>query len=221
MMRCWHGIGSHVLRRFGALVFLLIAATAHAQSLPAVSLSEGKNYRLIPQQPLEDPSRIEVIDFFFYGCPYCNTMRPMLEAWRKALPADVVFRRTPAVRRDSWVPLARTFYTLELLGETERLHEEVYKSYHDEELSMSRSDVMADWAQRHGIDRARWLEVYNSAEVTRLVERARRMTEDYDVQGTPTLVINGRYLTSSGMTDGVKYVVPVAEQIVRMIREQR
>lgn len=221
MIRSRKGRGPLVSRRFGLLVFLLVAAAAQAQNVPAVTLSEGKNYRLIAQQPLEDPGRIEVIDFFFYGCPYCNNMRPMLESWRKALPADVVFRRTPAVRRDSWVPLARTFYTLELLGETERLHEEVYKSYHDEELSMSRSDVMADWAQRHGIDRARWLEAYNSAEVTRLVERARRMTEDYDIQGTPSLVIDGRYLTSSGMTDGVKQLVPVADQIVRMVRAQR
>ena len=86
---------------------------------------------------------------------------------------------------------------------------------------MSRSDVMANWAQRHGIDREQWLKVYTSAEVTRLVERARRMTEDYDIQGTPSLVINGRYITSSGMTDDVKLVVPVAEELIRMIRAQR
>ena len=210
------------LRGFAGLVLLLAALGAHAQSAPAnVKAIEGKTYRLIPQQPVADPGRIEVIDFFFYGCPYCNDMRPMLERWRKALPADVVFRRTPAVRRDTWAPLARTYYTLEALGEVERLHEEVYRSYHDEELSMSQPDVMANWAQRHGIDRARWLEVYNSDEVTRAVAQAKRMTEDYDIQGTPSLVVNGRYLTSSGMTDDVKLVVPVAEQLLRMARERR
>ena len=211
------------LRRSLALLLgLLAAAAAYAQSAPgAVTLSEGRNYRLIAQQPMADPSRIEVIDFFFYGCPFCNELRPMLERWRKALPADVVFRRTPTVRRETWVPLARTYYTLELLGEAERLHEEVYKGYHDEELSMSRPEVMADWARRHGIDRERWLTVYNSEDVTRLVEQARRMTQDYDIQGTPSLVINGRYLTSSGMTDDVKLVVPVAEQLIRMVREKQ
>jgi protein dithiol oxidoreductase (disulfide-forming) len=210
------------LRSFAGLVLLLFALGVQAQPAPAnVKAIEGKTYRLIPQQPVADPGRIEVIDFFFYGCPYCNDMRPMLERWRKALPADVVFRRTPAVRRDTWAPLARTYYTLEALGEVERLHEEVYKSYHDQELSMSQPDVMANWAQRHGIDRARWLEVYNSDEVTRAVEQAKRMTEDYDIQGTPSLVVNGRYLTSSGMTDDVKLVVPVAEQLVRMARERR
>lgn len=211
------------LRRSLALLLgLLAAAAAYAQSAPgAVTLSEGRNYRLIAQQPVADPSRIEVIDFFFYGCPFCNELRPMLERWRKALPADVVFRRTPTVRRETWAPLARTYYTLELLGEAERLHEEVYKGYHDEELSMSRPEVMADWARRHGIDRERWLTVYNSEDVTRLVEQARRMTQDYDIQGTPSVVINGRYLTSSGMTDDVKRVVPVAEQLLRMVREKQ
>ncbi|MPZ42108.1 MAG: thioredoxin domain-containing protein [Betaproteobacteria bacterium] len=209
-------------RQWLALLLGLVAAVAaQAQSAPgSVTLSEGKNYRLIPQQPVADPGRIEVIDFFFYGCPFCNELRPMLERWRKALPADVVFRRTPTVRRDTWVPLAKTYYTLELLGEAERLHEEVYKGYHDEELSMSRPEVMADWAQRHGVDRDRWLSTYNSEEVTRLVEQARRMTQDYDIQGTPSVVINGRYLTSSGMTDDVKLVVPVAEQLIRMVREK-
>jgi thiol:disulfide interchange protein DsbA len=204
------------------LLGLFAVAVAFAQSSPGgtVALSEGRNYRLIPQQPVADPNRIEVIDFFFYGCPFCNELRPMLERWRKALPADVVFRRTPTVRRDSWVPLAKTYYTLEVLGEVERLHEEVYKGYHDEELSMSRPEIMADWAQRHGIDRDRWLEVYQSEEVSRRVEQARRMTLDYDIQGTPSVVINGRYLTSSGMTDDVKLVVPVAEQLLRRVREQ-
>ncbi|MGH8663667.1 MAG: thiol:disulfide interchange protein DsbA/DsbL [Burkholderiales bacterium] len=209
-------------RQWLALLLGLVAAVAaQAQSAPgSVTLSEGKNYRLIPQQPVADPGRIEVIDFFFYGCPFCNELHPMLERWRKALPADVVFRRTPTVRRDTWVPLAKTYYTLELLGEAERLHEEVYKGYHDEELSMSRPEVMADWAQRHGVDRDRWLSTYNSQDVARLVEQARRMTQDYDIQGTPSVVINGRYLTSSGMTDDVRLVVPVVEQLIRMVREK-
>jgi thiol:disulfide interchange protein DsbA len=204
------------------LALLLAALGAQAQAPAAnVKAVEGKTYRLIPQQPLADTDRIEVIDFFFYGCPFCNEMRPMLERWRKALPADVVFRRTPAVRRDTWAPLARTYYTLEALGEVERLHEEVYKGYHDEELSMSQPDVMANWAQRHGIDRTRWLEVYQSDDITRKVEQAKRMTQDYDIQGTPSLVIDGRYLVSSGMTDDVKLVVPVADQLVRSVRGRR
>jgi thiol:disulfide interchange protein DsbA len=195
---------SALLRTVVWLLLALVAGSGAAQSdRGLVALSEGKNFRTIAQQPLADATRIEVIDFFFYGCPFCNDMRSMLESWRKQLPQDVVFRRVPTVRRDSWAPLARTYYTLEALGEVERLHEEVYKGYHDQELSMSRPEVMAVWAQRHGIDRSRWLAVYESDAVTRKVEQARKLTEAYDIQGTPSLVVDGRYLTSGGMTDDV------------------
>ncbi len=209
-------------RTLAFAVCLMAAGAASAQSsTPAVKLALGNNYREIRQQPLAEPGRLEVIDFFFYGCPFCNELRPMLERWRRALPADVVFRRTPAVRHDAWAPLARTYYTLEALGEVERLHEEVYKGYHDQELHMSKPDVMADWAVRYGIDRERWLQVYQSDEVTARVEQARKATQAYDIQGTPSLVIDGRYLTSSGMTDDVKLVVPVAERLIQMVRSRR
>ncbi|RPI47375.1 MAG: thiol:disulfide interchange protein DsbA/DsbL [Betaproteobacteria bacterium] len=204
-----------------ALVCLLAAAGIMAQSAAPVALSAGKNYREIPQQPIADASRVEVIDFFFYGCPFCNELRPMLERWRKGLSADVVFRRVPTVRHDSWAPLARTYFTLDALGESERLHEEVYKSYHDEELHMSKPDVMADWASRQGIERQRWLEVYNSQDVSRRVEHARKLTRDYDIQGTPSIVVNGRYLTSSGLTDDVKLVVPVVQLLVDRERARK
>jgi protein dithiol oxidoreductase (disulfide-forming) len=209
-----------IVRHFVRAVLLLSAASAFAQSSQAITLAVGKNYREIPQQLIGDPARIEVMDFFFYACPFCNELRPTLERWRKSLPVDVSFRRTPTVRHDSWMPLARTYYTLEALGQSERLHEEVYKSYHDEQLHMSKADVMADWASRHGIDRNKWLEAYNSEAVTRGVEQARKLTRDYDIQGTPSIVVNGRYLTSSGLTDDVKLVVPVAQALIDLVRAQ-
>lgn len=98
------------LRRVAWLLLALVASAGAAQSdRGALALSEGNNFRTIAQQPLPDAARIEVIDFFFYGCPFCNDTRPMLEGWRKQLPLDVVFRRVPTVRRDSWAPLARTY----------------------------------------------------------------------------------------------------------------
>jgi len=186
-----------------------------------VVLKRDDNYRQISPQPVARPDKIEVIDFFFYGCQYCNELQPMLEKWRASLPDDVVFRHMPVVRHDSWAPLARTFFTLEALGELERLHLECYKGYHVEELHMSKPDVMADWARRHGIDRKRWLDTYNSDEVTKKLADARRATKAYDIQGTPSIVVDGRYLTSSGMTDSVATVTPVADLLVKLAREQR
>jgi thiol:disulfide interchange protein DsbA len=77
---------------------------------------------------------------------------------------------------------------------------------------------MADWAQRHGLDRGEWLQTYNSKAVERMVAAARKATQDYDIRGTPSVVIAGRFLTSSGMTDDVKLVTPVADLLIEMVR---
>ena len=206
-----------------ALVFTLAASgPLFAQSGQAVAvLIPGKTYREISQQPVANPDKIEVIDFFFYGCPFCNELRPLLERWRASLPADVEFRHMPVIRHDSWAPLARTYFTLDALGALERLHDEVYKGYHDEELHMSQPNVMADWAERHGLNRAEWLQTYNSEAVTHMVEAARKATRDYDIRGTPSVVVAGRFLTSSGMTDDVKLVIPVADLLIEMARSRK
>ena len=202
-----------------ALVAVVPAFAQDGKVLAVLGL--GKNYREIARQPVANASKVEVIDFFFYACPYCNELRPTLERWRAGLPADVEFRRMPVIRHDSWEPLARTFFTLEALGAVERLHEMVYIGYHDEELHMSKPDVMADWAQRHGLNRDDWLKTYNSDAVTRKVEIARKATKDYDIRGTPSLVIAGRYLTSSGLTDDVKLVTPVADLLIELARNRK
>lgn len=179
------------------------------------------DYRLIPQQPVETDGRVEVIDFFFYACPYCSELLPHLERWQKRKPADVIFRHVPVVRHDSWAPLAKTYYTLEAMGEVGRLHSAVYRSYHVEDLPMSQEKVIAEWAEKHGLDRERFMTIYRSEETRQKVERARKMTRDYDIQGTPSVVVDGRLLTSTSMTPGVPGIIPVIDGLIRLAREQR
>ena len=203
------------------LLLLAVAGLAGAVQAQDVRVRQNIDYRLITPQPVETGERIEVIDFFWYGCPYCNELQPALEDWAKRKPADVVLRRIPAILRDSWAPHARIFYTLELLGEAERLHLKVYHSYHVEELPMSRPDVMEQWAVRNGIDRRKWIDAYYSPEVDARVARAFQATKRYDVQGTPSVVVDGQFLTSSSMTPGVRAVVPVVEDLIRLARQKR
>jgi thiol:disulfide interchange protein DsbA len=206
----------------GSLAALLalgvLAGPAAGQEVRA---RQNVEYRLIEPQKAESGNRIEVIDFFWYGCPYCNELQPALEDWIKRMPGDVTLRRIPVILRDTWAPHARIYYTLELLGEVERLHLKVYHSYHVEELHMSKPDVMEQWAVKNGIERSRWLDAYHSPEVDARVARAQRLTKAYDVQGTPSLVVDGRFLTSSSMTPGVRDVVPVMEDLVRLARRSR
>jgi protein dithiol oxidoreductase (disulfide-forming) len=200
------------------LALACLAATSHAQGIGA---RQNVEYRLIASQPVETGERIEVIDFFWYGCPHCNNLQPALEAWIKRKPADVALRRVPAILQDSWAPHARIYCTLEQLNEVERLHLKVYDSYHIEELAMSRPDVMEQWAVRNGIDRRKWRDAYYSPEVDAKVERAKKLTEAYDVQGTPTLVVDGRYLTSGALAPSLNGMIPVLEDLIRVARQQR
>lgn len=205
-----------------AALALLAAAglfgTAQAQEVRA---RQNIEYRMITPQPVESGERIEVIDFFWYGCPYCNELQPALEDWIKRKPDDVTLRRIPVILRDTWAPHARIYYTLELLGEVERLHRKVYDGYHREELHMSKPDVMEQWAVKNGIERRRWLDAYHSPEVDARIARAYQLTKRYDVQGTPSLVVDGRYLTSSSMTPEVRAVIPVVEDLIRLTRQNR
>ena len=209
------------------LASLALAGLALALAFPGAATAQeirarqNIEYRLIPAQPAEAGERIEVIDFFWYGCPYCNELQPAMEEWLKRKPDDVVLRRVPVILRDSWAPHARIYYTLELLGEVERLHLAVYHSYHVEQLSMSKPEVMEQWAAKHGIERQRWINAYFSPEVDARIARAFQATKRYDVQGTPSVVVDGRYLTSSSMTPSVRGVMPVVEDLVRLARQNR
>ncbi len=177
-------------------------------------------YRVIKPQPVSVANGIEVIDFFWYGCPHCHNLQPALERWISRKPADVTVRRIPAILRDSWAAHARIYYTLEALGEVERLHQRVYHGYHVEELSMSKPEVMSEWSVRNGIARERWDEAYNSPAVQRKVEEAARLSRAYSIAGTPSLVVNGRYLTSGSMGESLNSTVLILDGLVQKVRSE-
>lgn len=208
--------------RVGLAFAVFFSAILPAASQDTVGARQNIEYRVIREQPVETGDLIEVIDFFWYGCPHCNNLQPALEEWRnKRKPADVVLRRVPAILNDSWKPHARIYYTLRKLGEVERLHLQVYHGYHVELLHMSKAEVMADWAVSQGIDRKRWLDAYNSPEVDDMVERAKVLTRAYTVSGTPSLVVDGRYLTSGELAPSLKGMIPVLEDLIRLARRDR
>ena len=207
----------------GGLALLALACLAAASHAQDIRVRQNIEYRLIAPQPVETGDRIEVIEFFWYGCPYCNELQPALESWIRRKPADVALRRVPAILRESWAPHARIYYTLERLNEVERLHLQVYYGYHVEKLHLSKPDVMVEWAVNNGIDRKRWLDAYDSAEVEAEVERAKMLSQAYTVEVTPTLVVNGRYLTSGRHVPGsdVRDIVPILEDVIRLARQRR
>jgi protein dithiol oxidoreductase (disulfide-forming) len=216
-------VESPIVRRcvYAALVALLIAIQGGFAFAQQSALKPNWDYELVQPQPVRTGDRIEVVEFFWYGCPHCNNLQPSLEAWLKRKPADVELRRIPAIFRESWVPHARLYFSLEALGEVSRLHQSVYRAIHLERESLMTASATAEWAARNGIDSSRWLAVYNSPEVEKKVEESRALTRAYGIHGTPSLVVDGRYMTSSGMAESMAAVITTLDGLIAMARGER
>ena len=208
---------STLLKLTLGLATLVLAAAALAQQ----PLRQKVEYDLIAPQPTATGDRIEVVEFFWYGCPHCNNLQSHLEGWLKRKPADVELRRVPAVFRESWIPHARVYYTLEALGEVGRLHQAVYRAIHAEKQSLMTPEAIAAWASRNGIEPARWNAAYNSPEIDRKVEESKKHTIAYAIEGTPSLVVDGRYLTSSGKAESMPQVITILDGLIVMARDKR
>jgi len=206
---------------FGFLLGVILGAWI-GSPVSAQPIQPEVDYRVLSRtQPVPRGNRIEVIEFFFYPCPYCNELAPEVERWQKTLPPDVVFRRSPVVRHDSWVPLAKIYFALETLGEVARLHLAVYQSYHTDHLQINREPVVETWAANNSLDGAKFMASYRSAEVQLKVDLARKMTLDYEVQAMPSFVVDGRYITSTSMTSNVPQVLSVVDALIRFARKNR
>jgi protein dithiol oxidoreductase (disulfide-forming) len=185
---------ARVLHLLAAIVLLLAATAASAQAVA------GRDYQLLKQaQPTESGNKIEVLEFFWYGCPHCNTLQRPLEAWLKRKPADVEFRRMPAAFQKDWLPLARVYYTLEAMGLLEKLHQEVFAAIHTQKINLNDPALLSDWIASKGVDRKKFKDTYDSFSVQSRTQRVLDVTRAYDIPGTPALIIDGRYLTAPSM----------------------
>ena len=171
----------------------------------ATPLQAGLNFELInPPQPTDNPKKVEVIEFFWYACPHCNALQPSLRTWLKKKPADVDFKRVPAVLQDSWLQLARTYYAIDAMGLTDKLHHELFAAIHEQRSVDPKGllrDVkpLFDWVASKGVDAQKFADTYNSFSVGSRTQRAIDLTRSYDIPYTPALVIDGRYLISPSM----------------------
>ena len=185
---------------FAGLVALLVAGNSMAQPAPV----PGRDYVLInPAQPTEGGKKIEVVEFFWYGCPHCYHLEPSLNAWLKKKPADVEFKAVPGTfGAPTWEPLTRTYYALDAMGVAAKYHDAIFAAVHLEKdpakqrAMVNDSRAIADWLGGKGVDKQKFLETYNSFTVNSRTKRSEEMTRNYDVSGTPALAVDGKYLVS-------------------------
>jgi len=191
-----HSLQSRARRLLHVVAAFLAALSLTAAAQP-VALEEGNQYlRLKVAQPVETGKKIEVIEFFSYGCPHCADLEPILQGWLKTVPADVQFRRIPVMYQERWIPLAKIFYTLEALGQEARLSPDVFAALHARGMSLWQDKTFFDWAAAQGLDRKKVEEMYNSFAVAGKVNRARAAAQAYQVQSVPTVVVDGKFITN-------------------------
>lgn len=195
---------------------LIVAALLLACGTAFGGVEPGRDYKLLnPPQPVS-AGKVEVLEFFFYGCSHCFHLHPPLSAWEKTMPRDVELVYVPTVFRDSWEPMARTFYALESLGQQHQLHDALYKAWNVDNEVLGDEAKILDFLAPRGVDRAKFSAAYNSFSMQSKIVRAKQMLRSYGITGTPTLVVDGKYLiTGLQPADTIR----VLDEVIAMARK--
>ena len=184
----------------------------------------GTNFDKTAQAiPTDNKNKIEVMELFWYGCIHCYQMDPILNEWVKKLPKDVYFKRVPAIPRPEWAPMARAFYAMETLGVSEKLHTSIFDAVHkDKTLNPADEKAILEWVTlKSGLDRKKVEEAFNSFSMNASLNRAAQMFRAAGATGVPSLVIDGKYITSSTMAGGNNEALKLADDIIANIRKDK
>jgi protein dithiol oxidoreductase (disulfide-forming) len=203
------------LKQFAVLAVALPSATgAWAQQDPFVVLN--------PAQKVDDPSKIEVLEFFHYGCPHCRTFDPLVTDWKKRLPADVAFRQVPAIWNNAQLSaLARLFYAADISGELPALNAHIFVAVQDEKRPLHEEAQVRQWLEGKVADPAKFMDTYKSFGVNSMLQRADQLARAMKISGVPTMVVNGKYMTSASLTGSHENTLRVVDQLVERERQGR
>jgi protein dithiol oxidoreductase (disulfide-forming) len=190
-------------RKFFAALLAILPAILLSTAVSAAPVLD-KEYSLVkPPQPQAPATKgVEVLEFFNYACPHCYDFEPHLKEWLKNKPKNVDFHYVHAIFNERMFPLAKIFYTLEEMGQLEKLHDKVYSAIHQQQLNLTDRAILLKWIGEQGVDAKKFEAVYDSFSVNNKVQRAAKMTRDYHIPGTPYLVIGGKFMTGPSMSVG-------------------
>lgn len=179
------------------LIALSLGFAAIGAGASPTSPVDGADYRTLekPQQT-DSGKKVEVTEFFWYACPHCNAFEPALNDWVKKQGDNIVYKRVPIAFRPSFVPQQKLYYTLEAMGKLDEMHGKVFHAIHADRKSLDTDAAITDFIVKQGIDKAKFLEIYNSFGVQTKARRASQLQEAYRIDGVPTVAIGGRYVTS-------------------------
>ena len=205
-----------------AVCFVVLVWLASTIASASAGIEPGRDYQLIiPQQAVTSGGKIEVIEMMDYDCPYSFRLEALINPWIRRLPADVAFRRMPAVSREAWLPLAKLFYALEKLGVLKKLHPKIFSTIHADGVDLKNATMLMDWVDLEGLDRRQFENAYQSAEVADKAHAAQKLARKYGVEMVPAMVIDGKYLTSGEMTPDHRRMLRTVDYLIQKARRER
>ena len=199
---------------------LMLLASTSLMADPMV----GVEYNTTAQNiPTENTAKVEVTELFWYGCGHCNTLEPQLHAWASKLPEDVVFKRVPGLPRPDWAPMAKAYYAMETLGVLDKLHNKLFAAIHKQKtLNPTDEKAAINWvAKEGGLDKTKVEEAFRSFSTNTSLNRAAQIFRASGATGVPSLIIDGKYITSSSMAGGNHQVLNVADYLIAKARAEK
>lgn len=206
------------MRKILAALMLIISANLMAD--PQAGTDFNQTTQAIPT---DNPAKIEVIELFWYGCSHCYAMEPVLSAWVKKLPPDIYFKRVPGLPRPDWAPMAKAYYAMETLGITEKLHSKLFEAIHKQKaLKPTDERAAIDWITKEsGLDRKKVEGAFNSFSSNTQLNRAAQIFRASGATGVPSLIIDGKTITSSSMVGGNEEALKVADYLIIQARAEK
>lgn len=202
------------------LAALMLLLSANVMAAPQMGAEFNQTAQTIPT---DNPAKIEVMEIFWYGCPHCYHLEPQLAAWVKNLPKDVYFKRVPGLPQPAWAPMAKAYYAMEALGVLDKLHGKLFEAIHKQRtLRPDDEAAVITWITNEGgLDRKKVEAAFNSFSTNTKLMKAAQIFRASGATGVPSLVIDGKYLTSSTMAGGNPQVLQVADYLIDKVRKEK
>lgn len=212
------------MKRFLATLFFAMTTLGFQACAVADAPKAGEQFDAV-SQPIstDNPAKIEVLELFWYGCSHCHHMETPLNAWVKKLPGDVYFKRVPGLPNPSWAPMAKAYYAMETLGVLEKLHSPLFDAIHKQKAFNPTDEKAAiDWVTKQsGLDRIKVEGAFKSFATNTSLNRAALIFRNSGATGVPSLIVDGKYITSGTMAGGNEQALKVTDYIIENVRKDK
>jgi thiol:disulfide interchange protein DsbA len=185
-------------------------------SFTSLTQAESVGYEtLSPAQPTQNQDKIEIIEFFWYGCPHCYSLEPSMEKWLKTKPANVEFIRQPAIFSKLWGKHAKAYFVAEALDVVDKVHADFFDAIQNKKQKLTSEDQLAEFFVAHGVDEAKFRAAFNSFLIDAKIRQAQAMAPRYGITGVPAIIINGKYKTSGPLAGSHDNMIKVMNQLIQ------